>query len=94
MPGITDAAGIETLARDINRPLNVMALPGLPIARELQRLGVRRLSAATWLARAALRAVREAGATFLATGNSDVLAGASGDRVDYNDLLAASARTS
>jgi 2-methylisocitrate lyase-like PEP mutase family enzyme len=94
VPGITDAAGIETLARDIKRPLNVMARPGLPLARELQRLGVRRLSAATWLARAALRAVREAGATFLATGNSDVLAGASGDRVDYNDLLAASARTS
>jgi 2-methylisocitrate lyase-like PEP mutase family enzyme len=71
-----------------------MARPGLPLARELQRLGVRRLSAATWLARAALRAVREACATFLATGNSDVLAGASGERVDYNDLLAASARTS
>jgi 2-methylisocitrate lyase-like PEP mutase family enzyme len=30
VPGITDAAGIETLARDIKRPLNVMARPGLP----------------------------------------------------------------
>jgi 2-methylisocitrate lyase-like PEP mutase family enzyme len=90
VPGITDPAGIETLARQIRLPLNVMARPRLPLARELQRLGVRRLSAATWLARAALRALHEAGATFLATGDSDLLAGASGVLVDYNGLFAAS----
>jgi 2-methylisocitrate lyase-like PEP mutase family enzyme len=87
VPGITNANAIETLAREIPRPLNVMARPGLPPARELRRLGVRRLSAAAWLARASLRALREAAATFLATGDSDLLAGAGGLLVDYNALL-------
>ena len=86
-PGITNADAIETLASEVPRPLNVMARPGLPPARELLRLGARRLSAAAWLARAALRALRETAATFLATGDSDLLAGASGLPVDYNALL-------
>jgi 2-methylisocitrate lyase-like PEP mutase family enzyme len=89
VPGVTDAAAIERLAREITLPLNVMARPGLPVARELQRLGVRRLSAAAWLARVALKAVREAAATFLSTGDSELLAGASGLSVDYNALFAA-----
>ena len=87
VPGVVDPASIGTLVREIARPLNVMARPGLPPARELQRLGVRRLSAATWFARAALRAVHDAASTFLAGGDSDALAGASGASVDYNALL-------
>jgi 2-methylisocitrate lyase-like PEP mutase family enzyme len=87
VPGITNADAIKTLAREIPRPLNVMARPGLPPARELRQLGVRRLSAAAWLARVALRAFRETAATFLATGDSDLLAGASGLLVDYNAML-------
>jgi len=90
VPGVIDPVTIEQLANEITRPLNVMARPGLPLARDLLRLGVRRLSAAAWLARVALRAVRESGATFLATGDSDVLAGASGLTVDYNALFVTS----
>ena len=87
VPGVIDAAAIETLATEITRPLNVMARPGLPSAGELHRLGVRRLSAAAWLARVALKAMREAAATFLATGDSDLLAEASGPVVDYNSIF-------
>jgi 2-methylisocitrate lyase-like PEP mutase family enzyme len=90
VPGVTDARAIETLAREIPRPLNVMARPGLPLAADLKRLGVRRLSAAAWLARVSLRALRESAATFLATGDSDLLAGASGLTVDYNALFSQS----
>jgi 2-methylisocitrate lyase-like PEP mutase family enzyme len=60
---------------------------GLPPTRELQRPGVRRLSAATWLARAALRAARDAAAAFLASGDSDALASATGASIDYNALF-------
>jgi 2-methylisocitrate lyase-like PEP mutase family enzyme len=87
VPGVTNPGAIERLAKEITVPLNVMARPGLPPARDLQRLGVRRLSAAAWLARAGLRSVRESAATFLATGDSDLLAGASGVFVDYNTLF-------
>jgi len=87
VPAVTGAAAIETMARGITRPLNVMARPGLPAARELHRLGVRRLSAAAWLARVGLKATREAASTFLATGDSDLLAEASGPMVDYNALF-------
>lgn len=52
VPGLTDPASIETLVREITLPLNVLSQPGLPPARELQRLGVRRLRTGAWLARA------------------------------------------
>jgi 2-methylisocitrate lyase-like PEP mutase family enzyme len=89
VPGVTDPAAIEHLAGQIPRPLNVMARPGLPAAQVLQRLGVRRLSCATWFARAALRTVTEAATAFLANGDSDVLAAASGTWVNYNALFSA-----
>ena len=44
VPGLIDAAAIEAVARGTPLPLNVLALPGLPDAAELARLGVRRLS--------------------------------------------------
>jgi 2-methylisocitrate lyase-like PEP mutase family enzyme len=87
VPGVTNSGDIEKLVHGIALPLNVMARPGLPSARELQRLGARRLSAATWLARAALRSLRDSAATFLATGDSDLLASVSGPSVDYNALF-------
>lgn len=87
VPGVTNSDAIGELARAIALPLNVMARPGLPSAGELQRLGVRRLSAAAWLARIALRSLRESAATFLATGDSDLLVGASGSSTDYNALF-------
>lgn len=42
VPGISDAGAIGTLAQAIPLPLNVVARPGLPCARQSQRLGVRR----------------------------------------------------
>jgi len=88
VPGVTDAAEIATLAKEIALPLNVMARPGVPSAAELQRLGVRRLSAAAWLARAALKTVHDVASAFLANGDCDALGAAAGAIVDYNGLLA------
>ena len=45
VPGVADPGEIEALAKAIDRPLNVLARPGLPDAAALQALGVRRLSA-------------------------------------------------
>jgi len=88
VPGGADAASIATLAKEIPLPLNIMARPGVPSAAELQRLGVRRLSAAAWLARAALKTVHDAASAFLANGDCDALGAAAGAIVDYNGMLA------
>jgi len=88
VPGVADAASIATLANEIALPLNIMARSGVPSAAELQRLGVRRLSAAAWLARAALKTVHDAASAFLANGDCDALGAAAGAIVDYNGMLA------
>lgn len=60
VPGLSAPAEIEAVAREAGLPLNVMIVPGLASAPELKRLGVRRLSAGTALAQAALGFVRRA----------------------------------
>ncbi|MDQ0465558.1 2-methylisocitrate lyase-like PEP mutase family enzyme [Caulobacter ginsengisoli] len=86
-PGVSDPGHIETLARECGLPLNVMAMPGVPLAGELQQLGARRLSSATGISRAALHAVAEATRAFLAGGDSDALSAAGGGAADYNALF-------
>ncbi|HJW94693.1 MAG TPA: isocitrate lyase/phosphoenolpyruvate mutase family protein [Thermoanaerobaculia bacterium] len=87
VPGVTDAAQIETIVRSIALPLNVMARPGVPPAAELQRIGVRRLSGAAWLARAALKSLHDTAAEFLAHGDSDALAAKATPIADYNGMF-------
>ncbi|HEY0600612.1 isocitrate lyase/phosphoenolpyruvate mutase family protein [Brevundimonas sp.] len=53
-PGLVDEAGIAELVRATDMPLNLLAFPGLPDARTLERLGVRRLSAGSGIVGAAL----------------------------------------
>jgi 2-methylisocitrate lyase-like PEP mutase family enzyme len=60
VPDLSAPAEIEAVVREAGLPLNVMIVPGLPSAPELKRLGVRRLSAGTALAQAALGLVRRA----------------------------------
>ena len=86
-PGVAEAGHIETLARECGLPLNVMAMPGVPLAAELQKLGARRLSSATGISRAALHATAEATRAFLAGGDSNALSAAGGGAADYNALF-------
>ena len=78
---------IAAIAQGVELPLNVISWPGVPRAAELKRLGVRRLSAGTEIARAALNAARLAAEAFLAEGDSDALAVWAGERVNYNKLF-------
>lgn len=43
-PGLTEAAHIRRVVESVDRPVNVLARPGLPPVAELGRLGVRRVS--------------------------------------------------
>jgi 2-methylisocitrate lyase-like PEP mutase family enzyme len=71
VPGAAKESLIANLARDIPRPLNVLAWPGLPDAAKLKALGVRRLSAGAGLARASLGFTRSVAEGFLRDGRSD-----------------------
>lgn len=68
VPGVVDAADIRAIASAAKLPLNVMARPGLPPPEELEALGVRRLSAGTSIAAAALGRTAALATAFLRDG--------------------------
>ncbi|MGH7822356.1 MAG: isocitrate lyase/PEP mutase family protein [Candidatus Binatia bacterium] len=57
-PGLADPAEISRLLREIRLPLNIMAFAGVPTAKELERLGVKRVSVGAGPMRATLGLVR------------------------------------
>jgi 2-methylisocitrate lyase-like PEP mutase family enzyme len=59
-PGLTSLADIRQVVTSLDRPVNVLALPGGPVVSELAAAGVRRVSVGGGLAFAALGAVAEA----------------------------------
>lgn len=59
-PGVTTAQDIRALVASLDRPVNVLALPGCPSVAELAELGVSRISVGGAFAYAAMGAVVEA----------------------------------
>ncbi|WP_235533629.1 MULTISPECIES: isocitrate lyase/phosphoenolpyruvate mutase family protein [unclassified Roseateles] len=75
--GVTTVADIEALVAGQPLPLNVMARPTLPSLDELQRLGVRRVSAGSAIAEAAWGRAQRAAAGFVQQGTgADLFDGA------------------
>jgi 2-methylisocitrate lyase-like PEP mutase family enzyme len=60
-PGLSRAADIRDLVGSVDRPVNVLAFPGVPTVAELADLGVARISVGGAFAYAALGALVEAG---------------------------------
>ncbi len=52
-PGVADAETVGRLVKSVRGPLNILAGPGTPSIRELERLGVARVSFGSWPHRAA-----------------------------------------
>ncbi len=69
-PGLVDEADIAALVRATEAPLNLLAFPGLPDAKRLEALGVRRLSAGSGIVGAALGRAAALTKGFLADGRS------------------------
>lgn len=67
-PGVVAAQDIRTLVTSVDRPVNVLALPGAPPVAELADLGVARISIGGAFAFAALGALVEAGRELLEQG--------------------------
>ena len=88
VPGVTDGSEIGAIASAVGLPLNVLARPGLPPTSELEALGVRRLSAGSWIAAAALARAATRATGFLRTGASEPLAAGALPYADVNALFA------
>jgi 2-methylisocitrate lyase-like PEP mutase family enzyme len=73
VPWVTDRQQIARLAREVAGPLNVLGTPASPPVPELERLGVRRLSVGSGIARAAYGLTRRAAHELLGTGTYEAL---------------------
>jgi len=73
VPAAISAAEIEALVQGQPLPLNVMARPGLPPIATLARIGVRRLSAGSAIAQAALGTAKRLASDFLKEGSTERL---------------------
>jgi 2-methylisocitrate lyase-like PEP mutase family enzyme len=91
VPGLRDCSEIEAIATAIQPlPLNVMLVPGLPSIEELQARGVRRLSAGSAIAQAALGRIARLTGDLLA-GRTEEMFEDSADYGETNRLFQASA---
>lgn len=72
-PGLTDEGDIAAMVAASPLPLNLLAFPGLPDARTLEGLGVRRLSAGSGIVRATWGRAAALTEGFLADGRSEPL---------------------
>ena len=87
VPGLIDAKLIGAIVHEVDIPINVITMPGLPNAAELKALGVKRLSGATRIFGVAMAAARAAAEDFLRDGDSDALAQRMGKPPPWNDLF-------
>jgi 2-methylisocitrate lyase-like PEP mutase family enzyme len=91
VPGLSAADAMAAISAAIEpMPLNIMAVPNLPSMDTLQKSGVRRLSAGSSIAQAALGCTRHLVAGFLA-GTMSEMFDASADYDAVNQLFATSA---
>jgi 2-methylisocitrate lyase-like PEP mutase family enzyme len=88
VPGLANTDAMEAIAAAIKPiPLNIMAVPNLPPRDMLQKYGVRRLSAGSAIAQAALGCTRHLAADFLA-GTMNEMFGAAMQYGTVNQLFA------
>jgi 2-methylisocitrate lyase-like PEP mutase family enzyme len=73
LPALHQVDHIRAIARDVSLPLNVMAWPDLPEARELGEMGVRRLSAGSAISQMLWEKAGRLAGDFLSTGSSRLL---------------------
>jgi 2-methylisocitrate lyase-like PEP mutase family enzyme len=67
-PGLPDIEAIQRIVAETHAPVNVLLQPGGPSVAQLERVGVRRVSVGSSLARIAYGAVAEAAQALLTTG--------------------------
>jgi 2-methylisocitrate lyase-like PEP mutase family enzyme len=75
-PGLRDAGTIGRLAKAVECPLNILAVPGTPSIPELEKLGVARVSIGSGPMRATLGLLRRLAEELKTTGTYSTMDGA------------------
>ncbi|MGD0143661.1 MAG: isocitrate lyase/phosphoenolpyruvate mutase family protein, partial [Rhizomicrobium sp.] len=88
VPALTDLAAMDTIAKAVDLPLNILIRPGLAPVSELKNAGVRRLSAGGGICSAALGAARRAMKEMLEKGRYETLFAESEGLPKMNELFA------
>jgi 2-methylisocitrate lyase-like PEP mutase family enzyme len=86
-PGLTSLDDIRTVVREVDRPVNVLALPGAPAIPELAAAGVRRVSVGSVFAYVALGAAVQAARELRDQGSYGFLALAADGRAAVRDAF-------
>jgi 2-methylisocitrate lyase-like PEP mutase family enzyme len=87
VPGLADANGLRMIASAIDLPLNALIWPKLPGIAALKEAGVRRVSAGTATARAAMGALRRATLDLLDKGRYDAMTAEADGCPNLNALM-------
>jgi 2-methylisocitrate lyase-like PEP mutase family enzyme len=73
VPALAEPDEIRQLCTHVSLPINLMAVPGLPLLAELKSLGVKRLSAGSAIAQAVFGQTQHLAKEFLESGNAAAL---------------------
>lgn len=87
VPKVTDVAQMRAIADAVALPLNVLVMPGLAPVAELQKAGVRRVSAGSGIAAAAFGVAQRATKQFLESGRYDAMFESPAGYVEMNQLF-------
>jgi 2-methylisocitrate lyase-like PEP mutase family enzyme len=87
VPALKDPDEIARMVPAVGLPLNLLAWDGVPDAAVLGKLGVRRLSAGGWLARAAYNRAYNDARTFLSEGRVGIFTSPEISVPPLNDLM-------
>lgn len=89
VPALSKPEEIQAITGGTDLPVNVLAVPGLPPAAELARLGARRLSAGSGICGNTWGRARDLAKAFLAEGRSDPLREGAISHGEINKLMGA-----
>jgi 2-methylisocitrate lyase-like PEP mutase family enzyme len=87
VPALKESGAIARMVEAVGLPLNILAWDGVPDAAVLAKLGVRRLSAGGWLARAAYNRTYNDARAFLAEGRVSIFTSPEISVPPLNDLM-------
>jgi 2-methylisocitrate lyase-like PEP mutase family enzyme len=87
LPGVRDASIIARMVRAVNMPLNVLVGPGMPSVRDLENVGVARLSVGSGPMRAAMGLTRRIARELFESGTYDAMLEGAVPYAELNELM-------
>ena len=87
MPGVRDPGLIARMVRELGAPLNVLAGPGMPPVRDLENVGVARLSLGSGPMRAAMGMLRQVAREVIEEGTYDLMLENAVPYQEMNELM-------